>query len=99
MIELSRTKDGKKQEGMEAWGDSCFMGNGVKEGQGDGMVGGEGGGDGGGAGRGREQLQCCSPIMDNISGEFGLVVNGHSLVRLILHTLIENQHTTLQVLI
>uniref|UniRef100_A0A8C4F9M3 Phospholipid-transporting ATPase n=1 Tax=Dicentrarchus labrax TaxID=13489 RepID=A0A8C4F9M3_DICLA len=57
---------GDKQE-------SCFMGNGFREGQeGDG-TGGEGG----------KQLQCPPPppsnLMDNISGEFALVINGHSL--------------------
>ncbi|XP_035529070.1 phospholipid-transporting ATPase ID [Morone saxatilis] len=73
MIELSRTRDGGKEEGIEGWGESCFMGNGFREGQeGDG-TGGEGG----------KQLQCPPPppsnLMDNISGEFALVINGHSL--------------------
>lgn len=82
MIELSRTRDGGKEERMEGWGEACFMGNGVKEGQ-------EGDGIGGGAG-GEKQLQCSPPppppppsnFMDNISGEFSLVINGHSLVRI-----------------
>ncbi|XP_070768628.1 phospholipid-transporting ATPase ID [Enoplosus armatus] len=75
MIELSRTRDGGKEEGMEGWGEACFMGNGFREGQdGDGMAG------------GGKQLQCPLPpppppsnLMENISGEFALVINGHSL--------------------
>ncbi|KAL7392859.1 hypothetical protein ABVT39_002674 [Epinephelus coioides] len=74
MIELSRTRDGGKEEGMEG----CFMGNGFREGQ-----------DGDGTGGGK-QLQCPPPpptppppppsnLMDNVSGEFALVINGHSL--------------------
>lgn len=74
MIELSRTRDGGKEEGMEEWGEACFMGNGFKEGQGE-----------DGTGGGGKQLQCPPPppppnLMDNISGEFALVINGHSLV-------------------
>uniref|UniRef100_G3PES2 Phospholipid-transporting ATPase n=1 Tax=Gasterosteus aculeatus aculeatus TaxID=481459 RepID=G3PES2_GASAC len=49
MIELSRTREGGKEEGIEGW----------------------------------KQLQCPPPppsnLMDNISGEFALVINGHSL--------------------
>nr|XP_040021504.1 phospholipid-transporting ATPase ID-like isoform X1 [Gasterosteus aculeatus aculeatus] len=66
MIELSRTREGGKEEGIEG----CFMGNGFREGEG---LGGAGG----------KQLQCPPPppsnLMDNISGEFALVINGHSL--------------------
>ncbi|KAM9353829.1 phospholipid-transporting ATPase ID [Symphorus nematophorus] len=76
MIELSQARDGGKEEGMEGWGEACFMGNGFREGQ-------EGDGTGGGGGK---QLQCPphpppppSNLMDNISGEFALVINGHSL--------------------
>ncbi|KAF3839746.1 hypothetical protein F7725_018463 [Dissostichus mawsoni] len=65
MIEMSRTRDGK-EEGVEG----CFMGNGFREGQGDSRG-------------GEKQLQCPPPppsnLMDNISGEFALVINGHSL--------------------
>uniref|UniRef100_UPI003AAF755E phospholipid-transporting ATPase ID isoform X2 n=1 Tax=Centroberyx gerrardi TaxID=166262 RepID=UPI003AAF755E len=81
MIELSRARDGGKEEGMEGWGEACFMGNGF----GGGQVGAGGGGGG-------KQLQCPPPppgpppppqppstLMDNISGEFALVINGHSL--------------------
>ncbi|XP_044065256.1 phospholipid-transporting ATPase ID isoform X1 [Siniperca chuatsi] len=77
MIELSRTRDGGKEEAMEGWGEACFMGNGFREGQ---------EGDGTGGGGGGKQLQCPPPpppppsnLMDNISGEFALVINGHSL--------------------
>ncbi|XP_039974416.1 phospholipid-transporting ATPase ID isoform X2 [Xiphias gladius] len=77
MIELSRTRDGGKEAGMEGWGEACFMGNGLREGQeGDGRGGGEGGG---------KQQECSPPppppsnLMDNISGEFALIINGHSL--------------------
>ncbi|KAI3361043.1 hypothetical protein L3Q82_013240, partial [Scortum barcoo] len=76
MIELSRTRDGVKEEGMEGWGEACFMGNGFREGQ-----------EGDGTGGGGKQLQYPphppppppSNLMDNISGEFALVINGHSL--------------------
>ncbi|KAF3691940.1 Phospholipid-transporting ATPase ID [Channa argus] len=79
MIEHSRTRDGVKEERMEGWGEACYMGNGFKEGQGSDGIGG-----GGGAG-GEKQLQCSPPppppshLMDNIPGEFALVINGHSL--------------------
>ncbi|KAL6109500.1 atp8b2 [Pungitius sinensis] len=66
MIVLSRTREGGKEEGTEG----CFMGNGFREGEG--MV-----------GAGAKQLQYPPPpppnLMDNISGEFALVINGHSL--------------------
>ncbi|XP_030605028.1 phospholipid-transporting ATPase ID [Archocentrus centrarchus] len=81
MIELSRTRDGVKAEGMEGWGEACFMTNGFKEGK--------QGGDAAGGGRGGagKQLHGSPPplplplsnVMDNISGEFALVINGHSL--------------------
>lgn len=72
MIALSRSRDA----GKEGWGEARFMDNGFKDGQeGDGIV--------GGAGR-EKQLQCSpslpSNCMDSISGEFALVINGHSLV-------------------
>lgn len=79
MIELSRTRDGVKEAGMEGYGEACFMGNGLREGQ-------EGGGGPGGGGGGGKQLQCPTPpplpsnLMENISGEFALVISGHSLV-------------------
>ncbi|XP_056237248.1 phospholipid-transporting ATPase ID isoform X2 [Seriola aureovittata] len=100
MIELSRNRDGGKEAGMERWGEACFMGNGLREGQegegggvggggGGGVVGGGGGGGGGGVGGGGggggKQLHCSTPppppsnLMENISGEFALVINGHSL--------------------
>ncbi|CAJ1062262.1 phospholipid-transporting ATPase ID isoform X2 [Xyrichtys novacula] len=81
MIELSKARDGGKQEGMEGWGEACFTSYGLREGQ--------EGGDAGG-----KQLGCppSSPppppppptpppsyLMDSISGEFALVINGHSL--------------------
>lgn len=76
MIELSQTRDGGKEEGMEGWGEACFVGNGFREVQ---------EGDGTGGGGGGKQLHCPPPpssnnLMDNISGEFALVINGHSLV-------------------
>uniref|UniRef100_A0A7N9B1D8 Phospholipid-transporting ATPase n=1 Tax=Mastacembelus armatus TaxID=205130 RepID=A0A7N9B1D8_9TELE len=57
--------------GKEGWGEACFVGNGLRERQ-------EGAGTGGGV----KQLHCSpspSNLMDNISGEFALVINGHSL--------------------
>lgn len=93
MIELSRTRDGGKEEGMEGWGEACFMGNGLKEGQ-------EGDAIGGGAG-GEKQLQCTpsspppSNLMETISGEFALVINGHSLVQT-THPHMLTQHTDMQ---
>ncbi|XP_014871003.1 phospholipid-transporting ATPase ID isoform X1 [Poecilia latipinna] len=71
MMELSRGKT----EGMEAWAEACFMGNGMKDGQeGDCTT-----------GRGSKQLHCsslppsASGDMDSISGEFALIISGHSL--------------------
>lgn len=80
MLELSRTRDGGKREGMEGWAEACFMGNGFREGQeGDGTAKGEDGG-GGKPFHGSPFPSPPSSFMDSISGEFGLVVNGHSLV-------------------
>lgn len=81
MIVLSRSRDGEKGEGMEGWAEAGFMGNGFREGQeGDGTA-------AAAAAAGGKQLQCPPPppppsnnLMDNISGEFALVINGHSLV-------------------
>ncbi|XP_054597150.2 phospholipid-transporting ATPase ID isoform X2 [Nothobranchius furzeri] len=71
MIELTRERG--KDGGMEGWAEASFPGNGFREGQeGDGVA-------------GDDQLQgspCPLPptyLMDNISGEFGLIINGHSL--------------------
>ncbi|XP_036931372.1 phospholipid-transporting ATPase ID isoform X1 [Acanthopagrus latus] len=80
MIVLSRSRDGEKEEGMEGWAEAGFMGNGFREGQeGDGTA-------AAAAAAGGKQLQCPPPppppsnnLMDNISGEFALVINGHSL--------------------
>ncbi|XP_019127075.2 phospholipid-transporting ATPase ID isoform X2 [Larimichthys crocea] len=84
MIELPRTRVGVKDEGMEGCGEACFMGNGFRGQE-------EGHGTGGG---GEKQLQCPLPpappppalppppptnLLENISGEFALVINGHSL--------------------
>ncbi|XP_028985138.1 phospholipid-transporting ATPase ID [Betta splendens] len=67
MIAVSRGRDG----GKEGWGEARCADNGCK------------GGQGGDAGGGEKQLQCSAPppssFMDSISGEFALVVNGHSL--------------------
>ncbi|XP_068998882.1 phospholipid-transporting ATPase ID isoform X1 [Embiotoca jacksoni] len=86
MIELSRTRDGGKEEGMERWGEACFMGNGFREGQeGDSTAaGGEGEGEEERGGGGRKQVRCTpppssSPNFMDISGDFALVINGHSL--------------------
>ncbi|XP_041844181.1 phospholipid-transporting ATPase ID isoform X2 [Melanotaenia boesemani] len=76
MIELSRARDGGKADGMEGWAEAHFMGNGYKEGQ---------GGDGAAEGREGKQLQCTpvplppTHVIDSISGEFALVISGHSL--------------------
>ncbi|XP_060906634.1 phospholipid-transporting ATPase ID isoform X1 [Labrus mixtus] len=80
MIQLSRTRDGGKEEGVEGWGGACCTGNGFREGQ---------EGDGTGREEGVKQLQCPTPpppappppsdLMDSISGEFAIVINGHSL--------------------
>lgn len=80
MIELSQVREGAKEEGMEGWAEACFTGNGFRE-----AKSGVGPGGGSGGGGGGKQLHCTSPpssnsIMDNIPGEFALVINGHSLV-------------------
>ncbi|KAM4567722.1 phospholipid-transporting ATPase ID isoform 2-T2 [Fundulus diaphanus] len=75
MIELSRAKDGGKDGGMEGWAEASFTGKGLKDGQ-------EGNGTTGG---GSKQRHCSSfpsspsSDMDNISGEFALIISGHSL--------------------
>ncbi|XP_013865152.1 phospholipid-transporting ATPase ID isoform X2 [Austrofundulus limnaeus] len=72
MMELSRSRDGGKRGGMEGWAEACFMGNGFQQDQ-EGDVGG---------GKVFHSPPLPSPpssFMDSISGEFGLVVNGHSL--------------------
>ncbi|XP_036823272.1 phospholipid-transporting ATPase ID isoform X1 [Oncorhynchus mykiss] len=83
MIEFARTREGGKEEGMEGWGEACSLGNGF---------GGDGGGDGREwPSVGDKQQQCPPPpgppaprppsstTLDSISGEFALVINGHSL--------------------
>ncbi|XP_037532568.1 phospholipid-transporting ATPase ID [Nematolebias whitei] len=81
MIELSRSRDGGKSEGMEGWVEACFTENGFREGQeGDDTA--KGGGGGGGEGKQVHGSSFPSPpssFMDSISGEFGLVISGHSL--------------------
>lgn len=78
MIELSRTRDGGKDEGTERWAEACFVGNGFRE-----RKGGDAASGGGGSGK---HFQCTpfpsahSNFMESISGEFGLVISGHSLV-------------------
>ncbi|XP_056143015.1 phospholipid-transporting ATPase ID [Lampris incognitus] len=78
MIELSGTRDGAKEERMGAWGEACFMGNGMAVG---GEVGGqrEGGQLQGPAAAQGPRPQTPPNLMDNVSGEFALVINGHSL--------------------
>lgn len=78
MIELSQTRDGAKEEGTEGWREACFMGNGFREAK-------EESSRREAAEGGVKQLHCPPPsssnsLMDNISGEFALVINGHSLV-------------------
>ncbi|XP_067457578.1 phospholipid-transporting ATPase ID isoform X1 [Thunnus thynnus] len=75
MIELSRSRDGVKEQGMERWVETCFMGNGFSDRQ-----------NGNGTGGGARHCSCFPPpqpppsnLMENISGEFALVINGHSL--------------------
>ncbi|CAN9513586.1 unnamed protein product [Ophioblennius macclurei] len=92
MIELSQSRDGGKEEGVEGPGEACFLGNGFKEGrEGDNvarMEEGQQGGGGGGGGEAGKRPQSPPPpppppppsnLMDNVSGEFALVINGHSL--------------------
>lgn len=68
MTELSQTRG----DVTERWG---FTGNGLKE-----EVQTEDTGGGGGKQLHRSPPSSFSSLMDNISGEFALVVNGHSLV-------------------
>lgn len=78
MLALSRAREEGK--GIEGWAEAGFMRNGCKEGQA-----GDGTADGGGEGA-RKPSQCPpippipSNLMDSISGEFALVISGHSLV-------------------
>ncbi|KAF6739741.1 Phospholipid-transporting ATPase ID [Oryzias melastigma] len=77
MIELSRAREEGKV--VEGWAEACFMSNGCKEGQA-----GDGTADAGGEGA-RKPSQCppiapvSSNLMDSVSGEFALVISGHSL--------------------
>lgn len=80
MIELSHSRDGGKREGMEGWVEACFMEDGFREGQ-------EGDGTAKGGGEGKQVYGSPFPsppsgFMDSISGEFGLIINGHSLVKI-----------------
>lgn len=90
MIQLSRAKDGGKDEGMEGWAEARFMGNGLKDGQ-------EGNGTTGG---GSKPLPCpsvptsASGDMDNITGEFALIISGHSLVRITHHDTLKSDLNT-----
>ncbi|XP_034030686.1 phospholipid-transporting ATPase ID [Thalassophryne amazonica] len=70
MIELSQARDGRKEEGMEGWGEACFTTNGLRGEQ-----------SGNDTREGGKQLPCppLSNLMDSISGDFALVINGHSL--------------------
>ncbi|XP_037836468.1 phospholipid-transporting ATPase ID isoform X2 [Kryptolebias marmoratus] len=72
MVEMSRARDGEKREGMEGRAEACFMGNGFGGGP-------EGDGGGGKPLQGSSFPSPPSSFMDSISGEFGLVINGHSL--------------------
>lgn len=87
MIELSRAREEGKV--VEGWAEACFMSNGCKEGQA-----GDGTADAGGEGA-RKPSQCppiapvSSNLMDSVSGEFALVISGHSLVWIFcLHTIL-----------
>lgn len=75
MIELSQTRDHGQEAGIDGWGETCFSGNGFKE---------EVQGEGTGGQRGKQLHRPPPPpscsLMDNISGDFALVINGHSLV-------------------
>ncbi|XP_012994888.2 phospholipid-transporting ATPase ID isoform X2 [Esox lucius] len=80
MIQFAHTREEGKEGGVEEWGEACSLGNGFSGGGGD-------------MGGGREwpsveekQQQCPPPpgppsstTLDSISGEFALVINGHSL--------------------
>lgn len=73
MIKLSQSRDGGKKESIEGWREACFMGNGFREEL------------GGACPVGGKQPHCPPPppskdLMDNISEEFALIINGHSLV-------------------
>ncbi|KAM6967433.1 phospholipid-transporting ATPase ID [Aplochiton taeniatus] len=79
MISFSRSREGSKVGGAEGWGEACFLGNGF----------GPAGADGGVGEEKQQQHQSPAPpspvpqavasLMDNISGEFAIVINGHSL--------------------
>ncbi|KAG9345376.1 hypothetical protein JZ751_009923 [Albula glossodonta] len=84
MMESARSRDGGKEEEMEGWAEGCSLGNGF--GSGAGGVGG-GGGAGGADWQQQENKQPDptppplppSTLLDSISGEYALVISGHSL--------------------
>ncbi|XP_008285956.1 probable phospholipid-transporting ATPase ID [Stegastes partitus] len=94
MIEVSRSRDGGKEEAAEeGWREACFMGNGFKEGQeGDNSASAAAAAAGEKQLQCPPPPPNPNPpppspplprppsnFMDNISGEFALVINGHSL--------------------
>lgn len=72
MLESSRTRDGGKEVEAQGLGGACAFGNGC--------------GGGGAANRMPDESKCPPPqapppsLLESISGEFALIISGHSLV-------------------
>lgn len=72
MLESSRTRDGGKEVEAQGLGGACAFGNGC--------------GSGGAANRMPDESKCPPPqapppsLLESISGEFALIISGHSLV-------------------
>lgn len=72
MLESTRTRDGGKEAEAQGWGGACAFGNGCG---------------GGGAANCMPDESKCPPsqapppsLLESISGEFALIISGHSLV-------------------
>lgn len=72
MLESTRTRDGGKEAEAQGWGGACAFGNGCG---------------GGGAANWMPDKSNCPPpqapppsLLESISGEFALIISGHSLV-------------------
>lgn len=71
MLESARTRDGGKEAEAQVWGGASAFGNGCE---------------GGAANCTPDERKCSAPqappssLLESISGEFALIISGHSLV-------------------